>query len=49
MGHRAAHLVGGGILDWFEVDEDFALVETMVPKEMEGQSSASSPSGPVTR
>lgn len=38
MGHRVAHLVGGGILDWFEVDEDFALVETMVPKEMEGQS-----------
>ncbi len=37
MGHRVAHLVGGGILDWFEVDEDFALVETMVPKEMEGQ------------
>ena len=38
MGHRVAHLVGGGILDWFELDEDFALVETMVPKEMEGQS-----------
>ena len=38
MGHRVAHLVGGGILDWFEVDEDFALVETMVPKEMTGQS-----------
>ena len=38
MGHRVAHLVGGGILDWFELDEDFALVETMVPKEMEGES-----------
>ena len=38
MGHRVAHLVGGGILDWFELDENFALVETMVPKEMEGQS-----------
>lgn len=38
MGHRVAHLVGGGILDWFELDDNFALVETMVPKEMEGQS-----------
>ena len=38
MGHRVAHLVGGGVLDWFELDTDFAMVETMVPKEMEGQS-----------
>jgi trk system potassium uptake protein TrkA len=38
MGHRVAHLVGGGILDWFELDKDFAMVETMVPKELEGQS-----------
>ena len=38
MGHRVAHLVGGGLLDWFQLDEDFALVETMVPTEMHGQS-----------
>lgn len=38
MGHRVAHLVGGGVLDWFELDEDFALVETVVPQGMEGQS-----------
>lgn len=25
-----------GILDWFEVDEDFASVETVVPKDMGG-------------
>ncbi|MDQ3640141.1 MAG: TrkA family potassium uptake protein [Actinomycetota bacterium] len=38
MGHRVAHLVGGGILDWFELDEDFAMVETIVPKDVEGRS-----------
>ena len=38
MGHRLAHLVGGGILDWFQVDEDFAMVETVVPKALVGRS-----------
>ena len=38
MGHRVAHLVGGGLIDWFQLDEDFALVETVVPAEMQGKS-----------
>ena len=37
MGHRVAHLVGGGIIDWFQLDEDFAMVETTVPEELAGQ------------
>ncbi len=38
MGHRVAHLVGGRIIDWFQLDEDFAMVETIVPDELVGQS-----------
>jgi trk system potassium uptake protein TrkA len=38
MGHRVAHLVGGGIIDWFQLDEDFAMVETTVPTELVGKS-----------
>ena len=38
MGHRVAHLVGGRIIDWFQLDVDFAMVETVVPNELVGQS-----------
>lgn len=38
MGHRVAHLVGGRIIDWFQLDDDFAMVETTVPDELTGQS-----------
>ncbi len=38
MGYRVAHLVGGRIIDWFQLDEDFAMVETIVPDELVGQS-----------
>lgn len=38
MGHRVAHLVGGSIIDWFQLDEDFAMVETAVPAELVGHS-----------
>ncbi|MEW6153573.1 MAG: TrkA family potassium uptake protein [Actinomycetota bacterium] len=36
MGHRVAHLVGGRMIDWFQLDEDFAMVETAVPKGLVG-------------
>ncbi|MPY92888.1 MAG: TrkA family potassium uptake protein [Acidimicrobiia bacterium] len=36
MGQRVAHLVSGRMLDWFQLDENFALVETVVPKEFVG-------------
>ncbi len=38
MGHRVAHQVGGRIIDWFQLDDDFAMVETMVPNELVGHS-----------
>lgn len=38
MGHRVAHLVGGRMIDWFELDRDFAMVETVVPNEIVGRS-----------
>lgn len=38
MGYRVAHLVGGRIIDWFQLDEDFAMVETVVPSELVGGS-----------
>ena len=38
MGHRVAHLVGGRIIDWFQLDKDFAMVETVVPADLVGQS-----------
>jgi trk system potassium uptake protein TrkA len=38
MGQRVAHLVGGRIIDWFQLDEDFAMVETTVPETLIGAS-----------
>ncbi len=38
MGHRVAHLVGGRIIDWFQLDDEFAMVETTVPDELAGRS-----------
>jgi len=40
MGHRVAHVLGGRMLDWFQLDERFAMVETRVPKELAGKSLA---------
>ena len=37
MGQRVAHLVGGRILDWFQLDAEFAMVETQVPSEAVGR------------
>ncbi|HVL05641.1 MAG TPA: TrkA family potassium uptake protein [Acidimicrobiales bacterium] len=37
MGHRVAHLVGGRIIDWFQLDEHFAMVETVVPSPLVGR------------
>lgn len=37
MGQRVAHLVSGRMLDWFQLDENFTLVETTVPEEFVGQ------------
>lgn len=34
MGRRVAHLVGGRIVDWFQLDEDFAMVETSAAPEL---------------
>ena len=40
MGHRVAHVLGGRMLDWFQLDESFAMVETQAPKELVGRSLA---------
>jgi trk system potassium uptake protein TrkA len=40
MGHRVAHLVGGRMLDWFQLDEHFALMETVAPRNLIGKSLA---------
>ena len=37
MGRRIAHLVGGSIIDWFQLDANFAMVETLAPQETLGQ------------
>ena len=37
MGQRVAHLVGGRITDWFQLDPDFAMVETIAPSELVGR------------
>ena len=42
MGHQVAHLIGGRILDWFQLDERFALVETVVPRTLVGRTLAES-------
>ena len=38
LGRRVAHLVGGRIIDWFQLDEDFAMVETTAPADLLGRS-----------
>ncbi len=38
MGHQVAHMISGHTLDWFQLDERFALVETFVPAELVGRS-----------
>lgn len=38
MGVRVAHRVTGRMLDWFQLDEGFALVETEAPPAMVGRS-----------
>lgn len=40
MGRRIAHLVGGNIIDWFQLDPSFAMVETEAPAETLGQTLA---------
>ena len=40
MGRRIAHLVGGSILDWFQLDPSFAMVETHAPRETLGRTLA---------
>ena len=40
MGRRIAHLVGGSIIDWFQLDQNFAMVETLAPRETLGHSLA---------
>jgi trk system potassium uptake protein TrkA len=40
MGHQVAHMIGGRILDWFQLDERFALVETAVPAALVGRTLA---------
>jgi trk system potassium uptake protein TrkA len=36
MGERVAHLVSGRMLDYLEVDDNFALAKTLPPKELVG-------------
>lgn len=40
IGHRVAHVLGGRMLEWFQLDERFAMVETRVPRELVGKSLA---------
>lgn len=40
MGHRVAHMLGGRMVEWFQLDETFALVETIIPEELVGASLA---------
>jgi trk system potassium uptake protein len=37
MGVRVAHMVTGRMIDYIELDEGFALVETLAPKETHGK------------
>lgn len=37
MGHRVAHRVTGRMLEYVQIDENFALVETRVPRHLEGR------------
>lgn len=36
MGERVAHLLSGRILDYIEVDEDFAMIKTKPPRDVVG-------------
>lgn len=38
MGVRIAHQVTGSVIDWIQLDDGFALVETEAPSEMVGRS-----------
>jgi trk system potassium uptake protein len=40
MGHRVAHLVSGRVIDWFQLDEHFAMVESSVPSALVGRTLA---------
>ena len=40
MGERVAHQVGGGVVDWFQLDAEFAIVEAVAPPELIGRSLA---------
>lgn len=40
IGHRVAHLLGGRVEDWFQLDEEFSLVETRAPSALVGRSLA---------
>lgn len=40
MGHRVAHMIGGRMVDWFQLDEHFSMVETVVPREVAGRTLA---------
>jgi trk system potassium uptake protein TrkA len=40
MGRRVAHRLTGRTLDWFQLDDHFAMVETVVPREMVGHTFA---------
>jgi trk system potassium uptake protein TrkA len=42
MGRRIAHQVTGKVMDYIELDEGFALVETRVPRELWGKTLAES-------
>jgi len=38
MGERVAHLVTGRMLDYVEIDEDYALIKTLAPRWADGRS-----------
>lgn len=40
MGRRLAHLVGGRMIEWVRLDDDFAMVETVAPQVLLGTSLA---------
>lgn len=37
MGRRVAHMVSGNMLDWVEIDNDFAVVKTSAPQSLESR------------
>ena len=40
IGHRVAHLVGGRVHDWFQLDDQFSMVETTAPSAIVGRTLA---------